>query len=378
MSSPQPGRYRRPDPEPAGETAPAHAAPDAPQPEAEVGDEAAPHLADAETDADAGGSRAGRRGRGVLAGLGALTVLLIGALVGAGVFLASSPTVRPPAVELEPEDVASARSSIATAKMMIDMIATTVDSGTAGIEQAVEAIDPTFAAIDTAAVAAEQMSTGLDEAPDLQGAAAGIQNSADSVDRALGQAEALAGTAAALDGLVGPAVDGLERAGVPETQELIDELRAVQGASDELAAGLGDLEGLRGEMRQVSGAVGPAAAEIDGSLGEARAAADRLQDGLVSLSAARADTEQAASSLVDGISRLDSVLTSISGNLDSARENLTTGEEPVTQVFDHADRTGAAVAAGAGTALVLMVIGGGIWVLRTRRRTGSETPPTGD
>src|SRR5690625_1780717 len=366
MSSPQPGRYRRPDPEPAGETTPAHAAPETPQP----GDEAGGKVAQDPAVADPAAGRDGRRGRGTLAGLGALTVLLIGALVGAGVFLVSSPTVRPPAVELEPEDVASARSSIATAKMMIDMIATTVDSGTAGIEQAVEAIDPTFAAIDTAAVAAEQMSTGLDEAPDLQGAAAGIQNSADSVDRALGQAEALAGTAAALDGLVGPAVDGLERAGVPETQELIDELRAVQGASDELAAGLGDLEGLRGEMRQVSGAVGPAAAEIDGSLGEARAAADRLQDGLVSLSAAREDTEQAASSLVDGISRLDSVLGSISGNLDSARENLTAGDEPVTQVFDHADRTGAAVAAGAGTALVLTVVAGGIWVLRSRRRNG--------
>src|SRR5699024_6055251 len=220
----------------------------------------------------------------------------------------------------------------------------------------------------TAAVAAEQMTAGLDEAPDLQGAAAGIQNSADSVDRALGQAEALAGTAAALDGLVAPAVAGLERAGVPETRELIDELRAVQGASGELAAGLGDLEGLRGEMRQVSGAVGPAATEIDGSIGQARAAADRLHDGLVSLSAARGDTGPDGESLVGGISRLDSVLASIPGNLDSARNNLTAGEEPVTQVFDHADRIGVAVAAGAGTALVLTVLGGGYWVLRGRRR----------
>lgn len=302
-------------------------------------------------------------------GIGALATVLIGGLVGAIAFLSVSPTQRPPAVELSAEDVVSAQSSISTAKMMIDMIAATVAAGTSGISQAVEAIEPTFAAIDTATGAADQMSAGLDQAPDLQGAAAGIQGSAEGVEQALGRAESLASAAASLDGLIGPAVAALERAGLPETEELVGQLRAVQGAGGDLAAALGDVAGVRAEMRQISAAIGPAASEIDGSIDQARMTADRLREGLVSLSAARGDTEQAAESLVGGLDRLDSVLGSISDNLASARADLRADDEPPAPRFDHANRIGVGVAAGAGAALILLGVGA-VWMRRAARAAG--------
>lgn len=99
----------------------------------------------------------GSAGRWVFAGIGLVATLLVGVLAGGVAFMNTSPTLRPPAVDLSPDAVASAKDSVSSAKMMIDLMSSAVNSSTSGIEKIVASIEPTFASIDTAASAANQM-----------------------------------------------------------------------------------------------------------------------------------------------------------------------------------------------------------------------------
>ncbi|WP_336820051.1 hypothetical protein [Gordonia sp. MMO-8] len=298
-------------------------------------------------------------------------VLLTGVVAGGFVFLNTAPAVRPPAVNLSPDDVESAQESVSSAKMMIDMLSTAVSSGTAGIDKVVSSIEPTFASINTAASAADQMAAGLAAAPDLQAAAARITELGSSVSSGLGEAQKLAASAKDVDDLVTPIIDGLSRSDVPGADKTISQLKSLQVASRDIASSLGDLGGLRGELDRTTAAAGPAAREIDGALAQARTAATELKDGLTRLASAKGDTEKAADSLSSGITQLKGALSLVSNNLSSADESLMSDEsQQPAYVFDHANRIGRGIVTGASTALGLLLVGVVTWVVvRRRRRT---------
>ena len=318
--------------------------------------------------------RSGVRRRGperwIIASLAVVATLLIGVLAGGIAFMNTAPTVRPPAVDLSPDQVASAKDSVSSAKMMVDLMSTAVDSSTAGIDKVISSIDPTFQAIDTAAAAAEQMSAGLAQAPTLQTAASQIQRLGTSVTRGLNEAGELARSAKDIDQLITPVIESLSRSDVPGAEKTIDRLKSMQAASRDIAAQLGALGPLRTELKAATDAVGPAAREIDGAIAGARTAANRLRDGLARLSSAKADTQKAAESMTDGIKQLKIALGTVSNNLSSADESLMSDESQPAYVFDHANRIGRGVVTGAATALGLVVLAvAAFGVVRWRRRT---------
>ncbi|WP_157851022.1 hypothetical protein [Gordonia phthalatica] len=311
-------------------------------------------------------------GRWILAGVAFLATLLIGVLAGGVAFMNTSPTLRPPAVDLSPDQVASAKDSVSSAKMMIDLMSTAVDSSTAGIDKVISSIEPTFKAIDTAAAAADQMATGLAAAPTLQTAATQIQQLGTSVTKGLDEAGKLAQSAKDIDELITPVIDSLSRNKVPGADKTIAQLKSMQTASRDIAAQLGDLGPLRNELKAATDATGPAAKEIDGAVAGARTAANQLKEGLANLSSAKADTEKAADAMTGGIKQLKIALGTVSNNLSSADDSLMSDDAAPAYVYDHANRIGSGIVTGAATALGLLVLAAAAWgVVRWRRRVAA-------
>ncbi|GAA4673664.1 hypothetical protein [Gordonia humi] len=310
-----------------------------------------------------------RAGRTAAAAIAALGVLLTGVAVGGFVFLDTEPALRPPAVDLSPDDVASAQDSVSSAKMLIDMMSATVNSGTAGIEKVTAAVEPTFASVDTASKAADQMVAGLAAAPSLSAAASTIEELGGTVSKSLTQAQSLASSAEDVDDLVTPIVSGLEHSTVPGADKTIEQLKSLQSASREIVGGVGDLGALRSELDKATAATGPAARQVDGAIDRARTAASQLKEGLDRLASAKADTQQAADDMSGGLGKLKTALATVSNNLSSADESLTSDDAAPAYVYDHANRIGRGIAAGAVTAVGLLVVGIALVLVVHRRRT---------
>ncbi|WOC11164.1 hypothetical protein [Gordonia sp. MP11Mi] len=302
-----------------------------------------------------------RSRRGLTSTVALVGVLLTGVVVGGFVFLNTSPVVRPPAVDLSPDDVSSAQESVSSAKMLIDMMSATVDGGTSGIEKVVSSVEPTFASIDTAANAADHMVAGLAKAPNLQAAASQIQSLGASVSRSLRQAQSLAGSAQDIDELVTPIIDGLSRSDVPGADKTIERLKSLQRAARDVGGQLGGLGTLRAELDKATTATGPAARDVDAAIAQARSAASELKVGLDRLASAKSDTQKAAESMSDGLGKLKSALATVSNNLSSADESLTTQDAQPAYVYDHANRIGRGVTTGAVTALAILAAAGAVW-----------------
>ena len=207
-----------------------------------------------------------RRQRPLLVAASATAVVLVGVVTGGLVFLNTSPAVRPPAVDLSPDQVVSAQDSVASARTMVDLLATTVDAGTSGIESVVDSIGPTFDSVDTAAAAAADIATAMRAAPNMSAAADRIGDLGASVGRGLARAQQLSGAASDVDELVGPLVDALHRSPIPDAQKTIAQLTALQKAAHGVADDLNDLGPLRADLDAITAATDTAAASVDSAM----------------------------------------------------------------------------------------------------------------